>query len=280
MEEYDAYGEELREALLALDAGEIEEGRAALEALVEEYEDPCYLWLEVGRARFRADDAEGAEAALRAFLEALPEDEGGNARLRAYVELSALRDNAGDEEGAIEELQEAMGAFPDDIRTFFMMGRYLRSKGHAQEAADVLESGANLLSEERPDWTYMQELGLAHLEAGNDESAIEWLDRVIAQAVALRRSDAEVDFPPETAIPRARLHEKAGELERAADLYRALTRGSDRENHLTYHREAARVLLELELHDEARRMLTRALALAENDADARTALEAQLAELE
>ena len=57
-------------------------------------------------------------------------------------------------------------------------------------------------------------------------------------------------------------------LDRAADLYRALSQGSDRDRHARYHYEAGRLLKALELEDEARRMLTRAEALlGEDDAE-------------
>jgi lipoprotein NlpI len=48
-------------------------------------------------------------------------------------------------------------------------------------------------------------------------------------------------------------------------LYRALSQGSDREHHASYHYEAGRLLGELGLSDEARRMLTRAQALTSEE---------------
>lgn len=276
LDEYEEYGDAFREALLSLHDGRVKEARAALEALAEENEDACYLLLEVGRARLLDDDFAKAEEALREFLETLDEDEGGDARISAHAELSALRDREGDEKGAIAELQAMMDAFPEDPRTYYLMGRYLREKGYAEEAADVLEAAVPLLDEDRPDVRFLEELGLAKVEAGEDDEAAMYLDRVLQFYVQLRR----LDFPPATAVARAKLYEKDGELEKAADLYRGLASGSDRENHLAYHREAGRLLIELELHDEAQRMLTRALALAEDDPEARAAIEAQLAELE
>ncbi len=277
MDEYDEYGEPFRDALLALHDDRVKDARAALEALLEENEeDACFLWLEVARARILDDDLAAAEPALRELLERVDAEDSGDAVLAAHAELAGLRDRQEDEEGAIAELSAAMQAIPDDPRPFFMMGRYLRSKGHAAEAADVLEAAVPLLGEDRPDPRFLEELGLAKLESGEDEDAAMYLDRVLTQYVQLRR----LDFPPATAVARATLYERAGQLEKAADLYRGLANGSDRENHLAYHREAARLLLELELDEEARRMLTRALALAEDDAEARAAIEAQLAELE
>jgi tetratricopeptide (TPR) repeat protein len=277
IDEYDEYGEEFRDALLALHDGKVKEAREALEELLEENEeDACFLWLEVGRARVLDGDREGAEEALDTFLETVDDEEAVDARLIAYAELSGLRDLAGTEEGAIAALSSAMEAVPDDPRPFFMMGRYLRAKGHAQEAAEVLEAALPLLDEERPDWRFFEELGLAHLSAQGEEKAAEYLDRVLAQHVQLRR----LDFPPATAVARAKIYESTGELHKAADLFRGLAAGSDRDNHLAYYREAARLLLELELADDARRMLTRALALAEEIPEARAEIEAKLAALD
>ena len=59
----------------------------------------------------------------------------------------------------------------------------------------------------------------------------------------------------------AKLHEQAGNLARAADLYGALARGEDHAQHALYHREAARLLDLLGLSEEAQRMRTRAAAL-------------------
>ncbi|MGE0786864.1 MAG: tetratricopeptide repeat protein [Sandaracinaceae bacterium] len=280
LDEYDEYGDELRDALLAMHDGEIETAREALEALLEETESPVYLWLEVGRARMSAEAFEEAEEAFREFLEALEDGEGGQARLAAHNNLALLRDHAGDEEGAIAELSQAMESFEDQPGPYLFMGQYLLSKGHAAEAVDVLEAGMNLLDEERPDWRYLEQTGLAYVAADDPENAAAVFDRVIAFFVSLRGPDRPLEYPPATAVARAKIYEDEGRLDRAADLYRTLSSGSDVENHLTYHEEAARLLLELELPDDARRMLTRALALAEGDEEKTASIEARLADLE
>lgn len=279
-DEYDELGEPLREALLLLHDEEVESALEALEAILEDAEEPVYLYLEVGRARALAEDFEGAEEALRAFVDQLEEDEGGQAQLSAYAALAQLRERDDDEEGALGDLGAAMEAFPDEPGPFLMMGQYLFGKGHVEEAVEVLESGADLLDADRPDWRYLEQLGLAYAAAEEDEKAAATLDQVIAFFVSLVRHDRELDYPPATAVARAKLYEDEGRLEKAADLYRTLASGSDVANHLVYHREAARLLLELELDDEARRMLARALALAEGDDEAHAEIEAQLSELE
>jgi tetratricopeptide (TPR) repeat protein len=86
-----------------------------------------------------------------------------------------------------------------------------------------------------------------------------------------------MDFPPATATALARLYESRGRLDRAADMYRALSKGSDGANHASYHYEAGRLLHALDLRDEAHRMLTRAEALlAEEDSDLRDKIAALL----
>lgn len=296
-DEYEEYEDDLRDALLLLDEGKADEALELLEEILEDAEDPVYLWLEIGRARLNAALAKApvendepkpppeslapAEEALRKFLEHMEDDEGGNAQLGARADLAAIRDLCGDEEGAIAELEAAMDAFPDDTRPFYLMGRYLSRKGHAESAVEVLEAGVEMLDEDRPDWRYLEELGIACVEAEEEEKAAMYLDRVIGLFVAIRRLDAEPELPSRTGVARAKLHEEAGELEKAADLYRTLARGPDRARHLEFHLEAARVLKELELDDEAKRMLTRALALAENaPAEKRADIEAKLAELD
>jgi tetratricopeptide (TPR) repeat protein len=88
-----------------------------------------------------------------------------------------------------------------------------------------------------------------------------------------------MNLPPEAMTALAALHERRGRLERAADLYRTLATGSDRGRHLVYHREAGRLLAALGIHDDARRMWQRARALAEDDAETRAKIEADLAAL-
>ncbi len=112
-EEYASYGDPMTDALLALYAGRTEEAAAKLEALLEETDEPRYLWIEVARARLLRDDEEGGEKALRAFLSSIDEDEGGESRIAAHVMLARLADARGDEEGAVAELEEA-AAFDDE----------------------------------------------------------------------------------------------------------------------------------------------------------------------
>lgn len=277
IDEYDEYGDEFRDAILALHDARTKEAREVIERLAEEHRDEAvYLWLELGRVRLADEDVEGGAKALRRFLKRVDEEDRSDARLAAHLALTSIADKAGDEEKAISWLQKAIDAMPDDPRPYLQLGVYLRQRGHAEEAVEVLETAIDLMDEDRPSWEAFQELGLAKMDAGAEEEAIDLLEKVTR--FFLSRSIRE--FPPSTALPLARLHEKAGRLERAADLYRGLATGGDRANHLQYHRDAARVLTELGLLAEARRMLTRAAALAETQPEVLVEVEANIAALD
>jgi tetratricopeptide (TPR) repeat protein len=259
-EEYGEYGDAMNEALLALFGEEPKSARPLLEAILEDAEAPRYLWLEVGRARMLDEDDEGSEEAFRTFLELLEDDEGGEGRLAAHANLARIADARGDTDGAVAELEDAAAFFDEDPRPLLMLGRYLREKERAPEAVEVLRMAADLMGM-RPDWAILEELGVALHEAGDKANAIG----VFEESIAFLTSQKITNFPTRTATMLAKLHEEAGNLERAADLFRVLSQGSDRQNHIHYHYEAARLLRELELDGEARRMLERALALAEDD---------------
>lgn len=279
-EEYDTYGERLRNALVAMEKGENELARDALEALAKERSGddppPVYLYLEVARARARCEDDEGTGKALRTFLKRVPDDDRSEARVNAYVALSQLADRAGDEEKAIKQLNKAVEAMPDDPRPYLNLGVYLRTKGHAEEAIELLDLAIDHMDEDRPSWLAYQELGLAHRDAGKRERAVDLLEKVVRHFV----QRGVTDFPPSAAVPLAEMHELNGNHARAADLYTALVRGTDKLGHLEYHRRAARALTKLGLVEEARRMLTRAAALADASPELEAEIEAEIAKLD
>ena len=219
-----------------------------------------YGGVEVGLARIIDEGDGGAEEALRTFLGLLGDDEGGESRLSAHASLARLADAKDGTEGAIAELEDAAAFFDEDPRPLLALGRYLREKERPAEAVEILEMAADLMGM-RPDWAILEELGVALVDAGKDEQAIA----VLESSVEFLTSQKITNFPVRTATALARRHAKAGNLERAADLGRVRPEGTDRQNHLVYHREAGRVLAELGLVSEARRMLERAAALAEDD---------------
>jgi tetratricopeptide (TPR) repeat protein len=277
LEEYDGYGEGFRTAILAMDAGDPGLALPTLEARFVEHEsDGIYLLLELARARSRTGDEAGGVQALELFLTRVPDEDRSDARVQAYVFLAQLADRDGDDEKAIAQLQRAIDAMPDDPRPLLNMGVFLRLKGEAEPAVDLIEAALGLLDEDQPNWPVHLELALAKRDAGRKAEAVETLERIVRYF--LGRS--QVDLPAQVAVPLAELQEQAGNLGRAADLYTTLARGSDREHHVTYHREAGRILKELGLRQEARRMLTRASALADKSSEISRDIEGILAELE
>jgi tetratricopeptide (TPR) repeat protein len=146
------------------------------------------------------------------------------------------------------------------------MGAFLRDKGHGAEALEVLGTSLELNKTAGTDWRLLEEIGLASELAGKTDAARSFLEQVLE----FFTSHQITDFPPTTATALAKLYEADGRSDRAADLYRALSQGSDRERHALYHYEAGRLLHAVGLADEARRMLTRAEALT-SDEDAELA---------
>jgi tetratricopeptide (TPR) repeat protein len=257
-EEYDSYGDALLDALVAMHKEDFAEACEQLEALVAEAPEPRYLWLEVGRARLLSEDVSGGKEALLSFLGALGDDEGGETKLAANLALARLADEAGEFEEATGYFEGAVHALPEDYRPYLAMGAFLRDKGHGDEALEVLRTSFDLSKTAGTDWRLLEELGLASELAGKTDDARSFLEQV----VEFFTNHQITDFPPTTATTLAKLYEADGRLERAADMYRALSQGSDRERHALYHYEAGRLLHALGLTDEARRMLTRADALA------------------
>jgi tetratricopeptide (TPR) repeat protein len=260
-EEYDSYGDALLDALTAMHKERFDDARAQLEALLADAPEPRYLWLEVGRARLLAEDVPAGKEALQSFLGALEDDEGGETKLAANLALARLADEAGEFEEAMGYFEGAVHALPEDYRPYLAMGSFLRGKGQGVEALDVLRTSLELGKKAGIDWRLLEELGLASELAGKPDEATSFLEQV----VEFFTNHQVTDFPPATATTLAKLYETDGRLERAADLYRALSQGSDKEQHALYHFETGRLLQALGLADEARRMLTRANALTTDD---------------
>jgi tetratricopeptide (TPR) repeat protein len=265
-DEYDTYGDALLDALIMMHKERFDDARAQLEALLTDAPEPRYLWLEVGRARLLVEDVPAGKEALQSFLDAVQDDEGGETKLAANLALARLADEAGEFEEAMGYFEGAVHALPEDYRPYLAMGSFLRGKGQGVEALDVLRTSLELGKKAGADWRLLEELGLASELAGKPDEARSFLEQV----VEFFTNHQVTDFPPATATTLAKLYEADGRLDRAADLYRALSQGSDKEQHALYHFETGRLLQALGLADEARRMLTRADALT-TDADAELA---------
>ena len=272
-DEYESHGDALLEALLALHGERYEDARAQLETLLDSAESPRYLWLEVGRARLLTGDDAGGRQALEQFLGALDEGEANEAKVAVNLTLARLADDGGEFEEAMKRFEAAVHAVPDDYRPYLAMGAFLRDKDHTEEALEVLRTALTLSASSAMDWRLLEELGLASEQAGKPGEALSFLEQVIE----FFTSRQVMDFPPATATALARLYETEGRLDRAADMYRALSQGSDGPNHAVYHYEAGRLLTALGLQGDARRMLTRAEALlGDEDSELRAKIAALL----
>ncbi|MDH3202745.1 MAG: hypothetical protein OEM15_17795 [Myxococcales bacterium] len=271
-DEYEGYGEPLFDALVAMQCERFEEAREGLQAIVERAAEPRYLWLELGRARLLTDDLAGGKDALERFLGALDTKEGGETKLGAHLALARLAEEGGDLDEAMSHFEGAIDAMPEDYRPYLAMGAFLRDKGHANEALDVLRTSLELSKSASADWRLLEELGLAYEAAGKTEEAKSFFEQVIEFFTQRQVRD----FPVPTATTLAKLYEADDRLDRAADMYRALSQGGDRDHHALYHYEAGRLLRELGLEDEAHRMLTRAEALAAQDEELRDKVAALL----
>jgi tetratricopeptide (TPR) repeat protein len=274
-DEYERSGPELREALLALYDGHAARARPLLERVAQGSSEPRYLLFELGRARLLDGDTAGGREALERFTALFGEDEGGEARLVAHMELAALHDESGDFDAAAGQYEAALEAMPHDPRPYLAMAMFFRRSQLPAEAIEVLTSALGVLEEQHRQWRFTLELGLAHADLGQDERAIELLEDVVTQLTARQH----LDLPPECAVRLAALHEKSGNKTRALDLYHLLSAGSDVANHFVYHRQAARLMLETGHRADARRMLARAAELAPDDPAIRAEIERQLAEL-
>lgn len=265
-EEYEATGDALFDALVMSFKGEHEAALEALTALTEQAKCPRYLWLELGRCRLSLEDTAGAREALTRFLDTLDPDEGGEARLGAHVTLANLADDEGDFERAMAHLGDAVEAFDNDHRPYLVMGQFLHAKELYDEAIEVLRSAAAVMDEQQPDWRVLTSLGLALRAAGQPTEATKMLEEVMELFSQL---GPNAQFPADAVIPLAELHEEAGKLDRAADLWSTLGRGAEPALMARACCEAGRLLTNLGLSDDARRQLTRAEALAEGDDELR-----------
>jgi len=256
-EELEGYGDPLSRALLALEKGDGARALADLQALARRSEQASYLWLELARAQLVCGQHAEAETSLRKFLSRIGPEEGGSARVSAHRELARLCHERGNHEAAIAEFEACAEALEDDPRPLLDLGNYLRIIKRPREAIEVLQMCGALFKDAPVEWPVMLELGLSCADAGESKRAIDALENVIQTLVARGHHD----LPPPAAVALAKLHEEAGNLARAADLYGALAQGEDHAQHALYHREAARLLEQLGLSEEARRMRERAAAL-------------------
>jgi len=251
--ELERHGEPLLEALLATERGDGARAMTLLAPLRDATPDATYLWLEIGRAELARGALAEAEAALRTFLKRLGDDDHEGGRLLAHRELARIAHERGDRDAAVAELEACAEAMEDDPRPYLDLGNYLRLIERPREAIEVLELCAGLFPDGAVEWPVTLELGLACAAAGEDARAISLLEGVLTMLLG----QGHDEVPPIAGAALAKLHEKAGNLARAADLYRMLGAGSDTAQRAHYHEEASRLLDVLGLTDEAARLRER-----------------------
>lgn len=269
--ELDPLGEPLLDALVALDELQVEQSLTALEAIVAGMATPRHVMRPLARARRAAGKLDEAVVAIEAYLTIpdLPEE----SQLSAYAELASVHAERRDVEAAIAAYERCVAALDDDPRPLLLLGQYLRLEGRPAEALEVLELAAGMMESER-DFQVVLEMAHCRAALAHEEPAIALFEEVLAHF----RTRGRLEMPEDAAVPLADLYEKRGRLDRAADLMCVLAEHGPRRRRSLYGIAAARLVNELGLVDEARRLLRRAKAAAE-DPELRGEAERRLAAL-
>ncbi len=106
---------------------------------------------------------------------------------------------AGDAEGALRVLEEALRADPSRRSAWVRLGGLRLAAGRAAEAAEAFEKALSL----RPDPRTMYDAARAHARAGNRDLALSWLGKSAATGfVSPERLDAEADLASLRGDPR------------------------------------------------------------------------------
>ncbi|QQR91859.1 MAG: hypothetical protein IPJ88_09250 [Myxococcales bacterium] len=255
--EYNGYGSDFEEGLRAFHEERFSDALSYFEALAKDAEHPVYLLFELGRLRLLNEQDNEAKEAFRLFLQRLPQSSGQETRLSAHMELARIANDANDFEGVVEELQNAMDALHDDPRPYMALAAFLRDKEHHLEAIEILETVLEMMDDVQPNVQVWIELGMNLAAMGKKEEAIANFERMVEELIAR----GHIDLPPGSTSQLAELLEEQGNLQRAADLYRLLSEGSDTKNHGRYYAKLGQLLHELNANAEAQKALQRATAL-------------------
>lgn len=242
-EEYASLPDEFRTALLMGHDGD-HEGAAELIASVIEGEaaplSPRYAHLELGKELVAAQRLEEAIGALNTFVELTEdEDEAEELIMGALTILGTVLLQLDRTDEADEALVRATRISTDNHVAFLNLGIFLRNRGELDRSLTALERAVELMGQMRPDFRVVREIAFTYMAMGRKEEAEKNLYAVIEHQASQGNHD---QFDPEAAVPLARLYEKKGEIDMAADLFRHLAVGYDTANHYTYNLEAARLL--------------------------------------
>ncbi|GAB4260673.1 tetratricopeptide repeat protein [Deferrisoma sp.] len=142
-----------------------------LEGWVAEHPGDGVAWLRLGALRLDAGDAEAALEALDRAQAALPEDRPEPRLLRARA-LEAV----GRTDDALQALREVLARRPDLVEALVPLGRILLGKGeaHAERAAEVFKRCARIDPERG--WWYLLRVAEAYHARGWAREAREMLE--------------------------------------------------------------------------------------------------------
>jgi tetratricopeptide (TPR) repeat protein len=275
-DEYAQLPEEFVQALVVAHDGEHARAAELIRAVLDSAElaiEPRHAWFELGRELAAAGDDAGAVAALERMLGTgdgeVDDDIDGEVAVAALTQLAQCLARLGKRPEAIAALERSARTDPESHLPLLNLGIFLRSgpgegsSADLERAVEVLERAVSLMGQLHPDFRVVRELGLTLLALGREAEAEETLHAVIEHEASRGTHD---QFDPLAAVPLARLYEKRGKLELAADIWRHLAVGHDVRNHFAYNREAARLLLAAGGDRAlAGRYLTRAEELARTD---------------
>ena len=270
-QEYATLPDDFKEALLLGHDKDHAAAARILGEIVERedlYQEPCYVWLELGRAYLLSGQSEKAIEALDSFLSALDrldedEDAGEDAldvQVMAHELKAAAFLSQKETDKAREELVLTTRLQPENHVVFLKLGVFLRSQKEYEAALRVLEKARELMGQMHPDFQVIRELGLTYLDMEDKKEAAACLGAVIEHLASRGEHD---QFDPIAAVALAKIHEENGDFNQASDLYRHLAVGYDTQNHFVYNVEAARLLRAAGADEQLiDRYLTRARELA------------------
>jgi len=259
--EFEALGEEMIEAAVAMEDGRFEEARARLESILTTAPSPRFLCREVARARWATGDALGANEAFEKFFEAVTSEEHDRMLFEARLDRARLLDELERGEDALIEIEKALEHAGDSPRAFVAAAQFLRDHHHVADAHGVLEAALELPT--GPSDRFVQ------IELALCEAALDRADdaRLRLERVALDDRQRGYEPPRELEGTRAALLAKVGRREHAAELFRRLALAATDSVAFEHAKAAARLHGELGHVDEARRLYDRADRLAPSAKD-------------
>lgn len=259
-EEYDAYGDDVIDASIALAEGHFVRARDLFERILDTAEEPRWLHRDVARARWAAGDLEGADAAFTRFLDAGLGEEDEPSVFVAHLDRARLFEELSRPEDALAEIERALDHAGDSPRAFAHVAHYLRERDHVEEARDVLNAALTLPGSESDPAVHV-ELALCEASLGEYENALGRLDR-LAQAVHQQGRGDTRDIDSE----RARLLERLGRGAHALEIHKRLAASGADAFAFEHALRAAKLAHTLGDREESDRQLARASVLAELDA--------------